>query len=76
MNAPLPAGALNAAALQNHVDASWQEHILPALVRRGDLLLTVSTAGAAPALSAALRGWLEDLGRGSGGQSDTMRVCT
>jgi len=33
MNAPLPAGALNAAALQNHVDASWQEHILPALVR-------------------------------------------
>jgi len=33
MNAPLPAGALNAAALQNHVDASWQEHILPALVK-------------------------------------------
>jgi precorrin-2 dehydrogenase/sirohydrochlorin ferrochelatase len=32
----------------------------PALVRRGDLLLTVSTAGAAPALSAALRAWLED----------------
>jgi precorrin-2 dehydrogenase/sirohydrochlorin ferrochelatase len=33
---------------------------VPALVRRGDLLLTVSTGGAAPALSAALRGWLED----------------
>ncbi len=33
MNAPLPPGALDAAALQNHVDASWQEHILPALVR-------------------------------------------
>ncbi|MGC4367337.1 M20/M25/M40 family metallo-hydrolase [Hydrogenophaga sp. R2] len=33
MNAPLPAGALNAAALQNHVDASWQERILPALVK-------------------------------------------
>lgn len=33
MNAPLPAGALNAAALQNHVDASWQDHILPALVK-------------------------------------------
>ena len=33
MNAPLPAGALNAAALQNHVDASWQERILPALMK-------------------------------------------
>ncbi len=33
MNAPLPAGALNAAALQNHVDASWKDHILPALVK-------------------------------------------
>ena len=33
---------------------------VPALVRRGDLLLSVSTGGAAPALSAAVRGWLED----------------
>lgn len=33
---------------------------VPALVRRGELLLTVSTGGAAPALSAALRAWLED----------------
>jgi precorrin-2 dehydrogenase/sirohydrochlorin ferrochelatase len=33
---------------------------VPALVRRGELLLTVSTGGGAPALSAALRGWLED----------------
>ncbi|MGG5821115.1 precorrin-2 dehydrogenase/sirohydrochlorin ferrochelatase family protein [Falsiroseomonas sp. HW251] len=33
---------------------------VPALVRRGDLLLTVSTGGAAPALSAALRAWLQD----------------
>lgn len=32
---------------------------VPALVRRGELLLTVSTGGAAPALAAALRGWLE-----------------
>lgn len=33
---------------------------VPALVRRGELLLTVSTGGAAPALSAALRAWLEE----------------
>lgn len=33
MNAPLPAGALNAEALQTHVDAHWRDHILPALVR-------------------------------------------
>jgi precorrin-2 dehydrogenase / sirohydrochlorin ferrochelatase len=32
---------------------------VPALVRRGDLLLTVSTGGTAPAMAAALRGWLE-----------------
>ncbi len=33
---------------------------VPALVRRGDLLLSVSTAGAAPALAALLRAWLEE----------------
>jgi len=33
---------------------------VPALVRRGDLLLSVSTGGGAPALAAAIRGWLED----------------
>ena len=33
---------------------------VPALVRRGDLLLTVSTGGAAPAMAAALRAWLEE----------------
>jgi precorrin-2 dehydrogenase/sirohydrochlorin ferrochelatase len=33
---------------------------VPALVRRGALLLTVSTAGTAPALSGLLRAWLED----------------
>ncbi len=32
---------------------------VPAVVRRGDLLLTVSTAGASPALSAAIRKQLE-----------------
>jgi precorrin-2 dehydrogenase/sirohydrochlorin ferrochelatase len=33
---------------------------VPALVRRGDLLLTVSTGGGVPAMAAALRAWLED----------------
>lgn len=33
---------------------------VPAIVRRGDLLLTVSTGGGAPALAAALRGWLAE----------------
>lgn len=32
---------------------------VPALVRRGDLLLTVSTGGGAPAMAAALRAWLD-----------------
>ncbi len=31
---------------------------VPALVRRGDLLLSVSTGGGAPAMAAALRAWL------------------
>lgn len=33
---------------------------VPAMVRRGALLLTVSTAGGAPAMAAALRSWLEE----------------
>jgi precorrin-2 dehydrogenase/sirohydrochlorin ferrochelatase len=33
---------------------------VPAMVRRGRLLVTVSTNGAAPALSSALREWLEE----------------
>lgn len=32
---------------------------VPALVRRGALLLTVSTGGAAPAVASAVRAWLE-----------------
>lgn len=31
---------------------------VPSIVRRGELLLTISTAGGAPALSVALREWL------------------
>lgn len=41
------------------VPAQCDVHV-PALVRRGDLLLSVSTGGSAPALAAAIRGWLED----------------
>ena len=33
---------------------------VPATVRRGDLLLTISTGGRAPGLSRILREWLED----------------
>lgn len=33
---------------------------MPAIVRRGDLLLTVSTNGRAPALARRLREWLEE----------------
>ena len=33
---------------------------VPAMVRRGDLLLTVSTGGGAPAMAAALRAWLAE----------------
>ncbi len=33
---------------------------VPAIVRRGDLLLSVSTGGGAPALSAVLRAWLAE----------------
>jgi precorrin-2 dehydrogenase / sirohydrochlorin ferrochelatase len=33
---------------------------VPAMVRRGDLLLTVSTGGGAPAMAAALRAWLDE----------------
>ena len=33
---------------------------MPAMVRRGELLLTVSTGGSAPAMAARLRAWLEE----------------
>ncbi|MBR0657089.1 precorrin-2 dehydrogenase/sirohydrochlorin ferrochelatase family protein [Plastoroseomonas arctica] len=33
---------------------------VPSIVRRGELLLTISTAGGAPALSVALREWLSE----------------
>lgn len=60
------AGAYAAHARANRVPVNVEDvpefcdvH-LPAMVRRGRLLITVSTAGAAPGLAAALRGWLED----------------
>jgi precorrin-2 dehydrogenase/sirohydrochlorin ferrochelatase len=56
--------AAQARALRIPVNVEDVPHLcdvhVPAIVRRGGLTLTVSTAGAAPALSAAIRGWLEE----------------
>ena len=56
--------ATQARALRIPVNVEDVPHLcdvhVPAIVRRGGLTLTVSTAGGAPALSAAIRGWLED----------------
>ncbi len=52
--------ARQAGALVNVEDVAEQcDFHVPAIVRRGDLLLTVSTGGKAPALSRALREELE-----------------
>jgi precorrin-2 dehydrogenase/sirohydrochlorin ferrochelatase len=53
--------ARNAGILVNveDVPALCDFHV-PAAVRRGDLVLTVSTGGKAPGLSRILREWLED----------------
>lgn len=56
--------AAQARALRIPVNVEDVPHLcdvhVPAIVRRGGLTLTVSTAGGAPALSAAIRGWLEE----------------
>lgn len=63
---PAESEALAAAARARAIPVNIEDvpHLcdlhVPAMVRRGELLLTVSTAGSAPALAAALRGWLED----------------
>ncbi len=44
---------------------------MPAMVRRGDLLLTVSTGGHSPALAATLRAWLAE--RIGGEWADRLR---
>ena len=56
--------ALAAAARARRVPVNIEDvpHLcdvhVPAMVRRGELLLTVSTGGGAPAMAAALRAWL------------------
>jgi precorrin-2 dehydrogenase/sirohydrochlorin ferrochelatase len=63
--APEEASPLVAAARRHRVLVNTEDQLAncdfhtPAIVRRGDLLLTVSTAGAAPALAARIKGWLE-----------------
>lgn len=62
---PEEASPLVAAARRHRVLVNTEDQLAqcdfhtPAIVRRGDLLLTVSTAGAAPALAARIKGWLE-----------------
>ncbi len=62
---PAEAAPLVAAARRHRVLVNAEDQLphcdfhTPAIVRRGDLLLTVSTAGAAPALAARVKGWLE-----------------
>ncbi|MCL4300540.1 MAG: bifunctional precorrin-2 dehydrogenase/sirohydrochlorin ferrochelatase [Anaerolineae bacterium] len=50
------------ACLVNSVDDPPHcNFILPAIVRRGDMVITISTGGASPALARRLREWLETL---------------
>jgi precorrin-2 dehydrogenase/sirohydrochlorin ferrochelatase len=63
--APTEAAALAALARRHRVPVNVEDqrpdcdfHV-PAIVRRGGLLLAVSTGGASPALAARLRRWLE-----------------
>lgn len=39
----------------------WCDYHVPAIVRRGDLLLTISTGGGSPRLARRLRIWLSDV---------------
>ena len=58
---PLADAARRAGALVNVEDVMDAcDFHSPALVRRGDLLLTVSTGGRSPGLAARVRAWLDD----------------
>lgn len=62
VNARVAANAREAGALVNVVDRPEQcDFIVPSQVRRGDLLVAVSTGGAAPSLSRRLRKRLEGI---------------
>jgi precorrin-2 dehydrogenase / sirohydrochlorin ferrochelatase len=39
-------------------DPAWCDFYMPSIVRRGQLVLSVSTSGASPALAVRIRGWL------------------
>jgi precorrin-2 dehydrogenase/sirohydrochlorin ferrochelatase len=60
--AALAADARAAGALVNvEDDIALSDVHVPALVRRGDLVLSISTGGRAPGLARLLKGWLEAL---------------
>ncbi|NDF13110.1 MAG: siroheme synthase [Proteobacteria bacterium] len=60
--AELAAFARNKGVLVNAEDkAPWCDYHVPAIIRRGDLLLTVSTGGGSPRLARRLRIWLSTL---------------
>ena len=42
-------------------DPAHSNYIMPAIVRRGEMTITISTGGASPALARRLREWLETL---------------
>lgn len=61
LNGKLASGAKKAGALVNAVDAPAQcDFTIPSIIERGDIMLTISTAGKSPALSKKLRLMLEE----------------
>lgn len=59
---PMVAGARAAGALVNCEDRRpWCDFHVPAMVRRGDLTLTISTGGKSPGLARRLKAHLEQL---------------
>jgi len=74
VNAQVSADALRAGVLVSVVDAPGEsDFIVPAVVRRGDVLIAISTSGRSPALASHLRRELEAPHTGSGGSREAAR---